>query len=239
MRTASNGLGDGWFLGILVCLTGALVHACATQPLSLQPKEHVFTPNDYYAVLWRWTRSSDSFDIGRLREVAHITATFESPEFRWAYVVRYAADHSMGMDERGRLLEQSLADARVRHRFLVAIGTVLFREGDLTGNQSDWRVLLIDSTGKQSEPIEIIRIRRPSADLRTYFPFVHRQRHVFRVVFPTHDQSGEQTIAPESTYVMLRFASALGRVDLRWDLEPTPSVKEARPALSKNLVKAQ
>lgn len=199
--------------------------ACGSPTLSLRPTEHTFTASDYGSALGRWTRSADDFDFGRLTEVLHVTATFESHEMRWAYVVRYAADHSMTTEERARLLERSLDDAETRHRFFVTVGAPIFREGDLTGEQSDWRVLLVDDNGHQTEPVELLRIPRPSRDMRAYFPAIHRQRHVFRIAFPVVDDEGAPTISPGSHKVTLRFAGASGTVNLEWNLDgmgPSP-----------------
>ncbi|MBN8611064.1 MAG: hypothetical protein J0L92_10795 [Deltaproteobacteria bacterium] len=202
----------------LAALACALV-ACGSPRLSLRPTEHTFTASDYGSALDRWTRSADDFDFGRLTEVLHVTATFESHEMRWAYVVRYAADHSMTTEEREHLLERSLGDAQTRHRFFVTVGAPIFREGDLTGEQSDWRVLLVDDNGHQTEPVELLRIPRPSRDMRAYFPAIHRQRHVFRIAFPVVDDEGAATIEPGSHRVTLRFAGASGTVNLEWDLD--------------------
>lgn len=193
--------------------------ACGAPRVSLRPTEHAFTASDYGSTLDRWTRTADDFDFGGLSEVLHVTATFESHEMRWAYVVRYAADHSMTTEERERLLERSLGDSQARHRFFVTIGAPIFREGDLTGEQSDWRVLLVDDNGHQTEPVELLRIPRPSRDMRAYFPSIHRQRHVFRIAFPVVDDEGAATIEPTSHRVTLRFAGASGTVNLEWDLD--------------------
>jgi hypothetical protein len=178
-----------------------------------------FTASDYGDVYGRWTRSADEFDFGRLSEVAHVTATFESWEFRWAYVVRYAADHSFTMEERTRLLEESLADARERHRFFVTLGVARFREGRLTGPESDWRVLLVDPNGRQIEPVEISQVTHPSADQRAYFPSISKQRHTFRIAFPARHPDGTPVVADDAEFALLRFASAIGTVDLKWELE--------------------
>jgi hypothetical protein len=202
----------------LAALTSSLA-ACGSPRLSLRPAVHTFTASDYGSALDRWTRSADDFDFGHLSEVLHVTATFESHEMRWAYVVRYAADHSMTTEEREHLLERSLGDAQTRHRFFVTLGAPIFREGDLTGEQSDWRVLLVDDNGHQTEPVELLRIPRPSRDMRAYFPAIHRQRHVFRIAFPVVDEEGAATIEPGSRRVTLRFAGASGTVNLEWDLD--------------------
>lgn len=215
----------------MLALVGLLawVGACGAPRLSLRPTERTFTASDYGGVLDRWTRRADDFDFLRLGEVLHVTATFESHEMRWAYVVRYAADHSMTTEERARLLERSLADAETRHRFFVTVGAPIYREGDLTGEQSDWRVLLVDANGHQSEPVELLRVPRPSHDMRVYFPSIHRQRHIFRIAFPVVDDEGVPTIAPSSDHVLLRFAGAGGTVNLRWDLDGEAPDTTAEP----------
>lgn len=200
-------------------LAGLSLAGCGTPHVVLRPTEHAFTASDYEGVYGRWTRDADDFAFLRFSEILHATATFESHELRWAYVVRYAADHSMTTEERTALLERSLADAEQRHRFFVTIGTPIFREGDLTGELSDWRVLLVDANGKQTEPVEILRVARPSRDLRAYFPSISRQRHAFRIAFPVTDESGARTIEEGSDHVILRFAGASGTVDLRWDID--------------------
>lgn len=221
MRARSNAtaLRRARALSALLAAGLAALSACAAPRVSLRPSAHTFTADDYRDVLQRWTRSADDFDFLALGEILHVTATFESHEMRWAYVVRYAEDHSMTTEERSHLLERSLRDVESRHRFLVTLGTPIFREGDLTSEQSDWRVLLVDASGRQTEPVELLRVRRPSHDLRVYFPAIHRQRHVFRVAFPVATEDGAPTIDPSSDHVILRFASASGTVNLRWDLE--------------------
>jgi hypothetical protein len=213
-------------LGIALVL--ALV-ACGPGRVPIHESTRAFTASDYGGVYDRWTRSADDFDFGRLAEILHVTATFESWEFRWAYVVRYAADHSLTTDERTRTLEQSLADARERHRFLVTVGVPIFREGDLTGSYSDVRVVLVDPDGRQTAPSEILRIHRPSTDQRIYFPSINRQRHTFRIAFPAIANDGAPTIPANATQMTLRFAGALGTVDLHWDLDQSGAMAASMP----------
>lgn len=208
IRTAMIGLALG-----LACA------ACGSSRVTMREATREFTASDYGGIYGRWTRSADEFELGRLSEILHVTATFESWEFRWAYVVRYAHDHSFTTEERTRLLDESLADARERHRFFVTLAGPVWRESDLTGRQSDWRILLVDSTGRQVEPVELTRIDRPSADQRVYFPSINRQRMTFRIAFPTRSADGTPTIAPDANHVMLRFAGSAGIVNLKWEIE--------------------
>lgn len=202
-------------LAIVLALT-----ACAGRALPMRPSSRSFTESDYERIYADWTRETDEFSFSRLEDVLHVTATFESWEFRWAYVVRYAADFSLRPEERTRLLRSTLGDAQQRHRFFVTMVGNRHRESDLTDDRSAWRVLLVDEHGRQTRPIEITRIRRPGAAERVYFPSVSPQRHTYRIAFPTQHRDGTPVIGPDATYIILRFTGAEGTVDLRWDFDP-------------------
>lgn len=195
----------------------ALAAACAAPPVSLQPAPRSFTPNQYPDVYERWTRSSDAFDFGELRSVLHATATFESREFRWAYVVRFASDFELTTDARNAMLEASLEDAEKHHRFFVTIGGDRPRELDLTNEEGAWRVLLMDDRGRQIRPVEIQPLGSGTASERAYFPTMSPFRKGFRLVFPVVQEDGTPTIAPEALFARLRFAGPVGHVDLKWE----------------------
>lgn len=206
--------------GVAAALLFALALGCGGRKLPIQPASRSFTADDYERIYDDWTRDSDEFAFDRLQDVLHVTATFESWEFRWAYVVRYAADYSLQTDERTRLLRSTLADAQQRHRFFVTMVGNRYRESDLTDERSAWRVLLVDETGRQVRPIEVTRVRRPGAAERVYFPSVSQQRQAFRIAFPTQHPDGTPVIAPDAAEITLRFTGAEGTVDLRWELDP-------------------
>ena len=191
--------------------------ACAPPVLSLSPGTQAFTPGDYESVAERWTRSARPFDFGRLSTVLNLTATFESREFRWAYVVRYGRDFGLPIEARNSLLAESLADAEQHHRFFVTLGGAHPRELDLSNEGGAWRVLLIDDRGRQTRPIEIVRVRRPNPGEKRYFPSISTQRQAFRLVFPVKHEDGQPALPAESLFALLRFTGPQGQVDLKWD----------------------
>lgn len=197
----------------------AVLVGCGGGSVSLRPEPRAFTPKDYEDVYDAWTRGEDEFAFGELSDVLHVTATFESWEFRWAYVVRYSEDYALDTESRTAMLRATLADAQEHHRFFVTLAGPRYRESDLTGELSAWRVLLIDHEGRQTVPLTIEKIERPDAAARTYFPSINPFRQAFRIVFPTQRPDGTPTIAPGATHVILRFTGAHGTVDLRWELE--------------------
>jgi hypothetical protein len=227
-RTPRSGRVSAVRLGLpALALLALAVVGCDSPRVSMVEAPRTFTEGDYGGIYGRWTRSADEFDFGHLGEVIHVTATFESWEFRWAYVVRYAHDHSFTTEERTHLLEETLEDSRDRHRFFVTLGLPIYREADLTGALTDIRVLLVEPSGRQFEPVELTRISRGAADQRRYFPSIHRQRHIFRIAFPVIGSDGAPTIPHEASHVLLRFASAAGTVDLRWELEASTGGDDA------------
>ncbi len=208
-------------IGACLMLVAALLGSgCKQYDLTLQPGPRVFTPDSYPLVWEAWTRGEESFSWKDLAHELHVTATFESWEFRWAYVVRYARDYSLLPTARDEMLQASLASSRQEHRFFVSLVGFDFRESNLVSKQSAWRVLLVDPSGNQTVPVVMERVRRPSAVDRVYFPQVDPLRETFRVTFPAVDSDGRATIPEGASFVILRFTGARGRVDLRWDLQP-------------------
>jgi len=209
-----------WGAAKLVVALG-MAAACAPPIVSIRPHAHSFRPTDYETVYDLWTREAAPFDFGRLRGVLQTTATYESREFRWAYVVRYGEDFGLPTDARNAMLSATLADAEQHHRFLVTLGgTSKFREFDLTHEQGAWRVLLIDDRGRQVRPVEIDKIKHPTPAERAYFPSIGPFRQAFRLVFPIRSDDGYPTIPPEATFATLRFTGPEGQVDLKWQFAP-------------------
>ena len=207
----------------LTLLAVLLTSACAPQKISLEPAPRTFTPKSYPTVWEAWTREEESFAWKELAHEIFVSATFESWEFRWAYVVRYAYDYSLTPEARDEMLAASLASSRQEHRFFVTLAGMDFRESNLANRASAWRVLLIDPEGNQTSPVLMERVRRPSAVDRVYFPQVNSFRQTFRLTFPAVDAEGRKTIPDGASHVVLRFTGARGRADLTWKLQPGQS----------------
>ncbi len=181
------------------------------------PREYV--ASDYNEVLKRWTRSKSLIDVAQLDDMLTVTATFESWDFRWAYVVRYAQDYRLTVEQRRALLATTLKESVESHQFYVALYGANWRWVDLTRPNSAWIVRLIDDAGDETAPMEIERIVKPGALERTYFPYTTTWRQVFRIRFPRVAPDGRPTIASGTKWVGLRFAGAQGNEELRWTIE--------------------
>src|SRR5271169_1393162 len=100
-------------LALLVAgLTG-----CAEERVSIGGGPREYVASDYDDVLKRWTRSESLISVTELEDFLTVTATFESWDFRWAYVVRYAQDYRLTVDQRRALLERTLNETRAAHHF--------------------------------------------------------------------------------------------------------------------------
>lgn len=192
---------------------------CAAPQVSLHegPREYVAT--DYEPVLRKWTRTENLFAFSELDNYLTATSTFESWDFRWAYVVRYVEDYRLTLDQRKKLLEKALDETRQRHQFFVAVYGSERKYNDLTKGDSAWIVRLIDDTGNETAPEEIIAVRKPNALERTYYPYNTVYRQAFRIRFPRTTSDGRATIAPTARWFGLRFAGAQGNSEIVWELE--------------------
>jgi len=210
-----------WF--VVAALCALTLSACGSSAvLSMRTQPRAFTPEDYERVYEDWTREENGFALARLEDTLHVTATFQSWEHRWAYVIRYASDYSLNTAERTELLRASLADAAESHRFFVTLAGRTWRESDLTSERTAWRAVLVDDRGATIAPTELVRVARPGPNEHGYYK-ITPYRQVFRIAFPARRADGSATIGPDARRVTLRFTGPQGSVDLVWDLEPSES----------------
>jgi hypothetical protein len=208
-------------MGILrvtvILVAGWLFAACGASQVSLAEGPREYLPTDYEHVLARWTRTEQLVALSELNDLLTVTATFESWDFRWAYVVRYAQDYRLSVEQRRVLLDTTLAETRAHHEFFVALYGGNRRWSDLAAPNSAWIVRLIDDKGNEVAPEEIVAIPKPGPIERTYFPYASVWRQVFRIKFPASTPSGP-TIGKDASVVGLRFAGAQGSEELYWQL---------------------
>ena len=198
-----------------------LLGACGVPRVSLREGTRRYTANDYFDVLGRWTREARIYTLTGLDTVLAVTATYKAADFRWAFVARYASDLRLAPEERTRLLADQLAQHAQAHEFYVSLQASRRRWADLTRADPIWHVALLDDQGHQVRPVRIQRIERPGAVETEYFPYTNIFRETFIVQFPKTLPDGATPIfGPGRTmrHFILRFSSAQGTGELRWDL---------------------
>lgn len=206
-----------------IALVALAACGCAPSVVSLRQGPRTYTAEVYPEVLTRWTRAGRGFTLrGFLDDQLMVTATYESWDFRWAYVVRYAADFHLTADERSRLLRTSLDASQREHEFYVAVAMPTRRWGDLASPTSAWRVMLVNDRNVEVLPSAIDAVRQPGAMERSYFPYTTVWRQVFRIRFPTttsaHGQDNATLIDERTRYFTLRFTGPVGQLDLTWNV---------------------
>jgi hypothetical protein len=203
---------------VLLMVVAPLSTACAEPKVSLGsgPREYVAT--DYDTVLKRWTREQNLISFYELEDKLTVTATYESWDFRWAYVVKYASDYRLTVEQRRELLDRTLRETEDTHEFYVALYGTKWRWADLSRPTSAWIVRLIDDQGTETAPAKIDLIVKPGPIELRYFPYTTIWRHAFRIRFPKQTGDGRPTIAANARWFGLRFAGAEGNDELHWDI---------------------
>lgn len=191
---------------------------CAEHRVSLGEGPREYVAADYDAVLRQWTRTEQLTNVNVMDNVLTATATYESWDFRWAYVVRYSEDYRLTVDQRHALLERSLSEFRDQHSFYLALYAQKYKWNDLTSKDPAWIVRLIDDEGNETAPTDIQPIKRPGAIELTYFPYTTPWRSAFRVTFPRKQADGRDTISSAARWFGLRFAGAQGNQQLVWQV---------------------
>jgi hypothetical protein len=221
MGVARGGAGMLWALVLAALATSA----CADPKVSMATGPREYTESDYAQVLERWTRQKNLVSVSELDTLLTVTATFESWDFRWAYVVKYANDYRLTVEQRRTLLERTLAETHDNHRFYVALYGSRVRWTDLTRANSSWIVRLVDEEGNETAPVSIELVTRPGPLEIRYFPYSTVWRHVFRIKFPTTTPDGRSTISATARWFGLRFAGAEGNDELRWEIGEQPPAR--------------
>lgn len=205
---------------------------CAAEKVSLRegPREYVAT--DYEDVRDKWTRTEDLITLAELDNLLQTTVTYESWDFRWAYVVRYAENYRLTIDQRSKLLDKTLEETQTGHHFFVALTGGNRRFNDLTKPDSAWIVRLIDSTGNEVAPDDIKAIKRPNAIEKTYYPYITVFHLAFRIRFPKFNAEGKPSVSDKAEWMGLRFAGAQGSSELKWyiDRDLPPEESKTPPA---------
>lgn len=187
------------------------------KPVSLREGPREYVGADYDSILKRWTRAERLYSFQGVDDVLSVNVTFEAWDFRWAYVIRYAEDYRLTIEQRRDLLVNALNDSRKYHQFYVALYGARFRESDLTAEKPAWVVRLADDKGHVTAPEQILPIKKPGVLERTYFPYTSPFRQVFRIRFPA-SSGGAPTIGADAGIAALRFSGPLGNLELDWAL---------------------
>ena len=169
------------------------------------------TARDYNDVVQDWTRRAEL--RGDYQEVCELVATLKSAEWRASHAAHDADIRQLAGEARAQYIAQSRAELAGPVEFEVMVTTWDRRENDLDrGKKSVWRIVLIDESGQEIEPLEIIKDRRPSFVVRAEFPALGEFATPYIARFP----HTAQMFGPDAKQVRLRMSSPRGGLEVIW-----------------------
>jgi hypothetical protein len=210
--------------GAVVLLAVLAAAGCPEVQVSFSETEtRSFEPSDYERVLERWTRDEEVYILDGLDNALTVTATFESWEYRQAYIDRYAYDFRLTDSERQALESEQRAELESAHVFVIAATSTKTQWSDLSAVDTPWKIRLANDQGDVLAPfpdghplLGIEKVRTVTPAQRLYFPYINEFRTVFFLRFPRTMPDGAPFIRPGVEAFTLEFTGALGRAELRW-----------------------
>ena len=169
-------------------------------------------PADYHDTVDAWTRKASL--RGEFQEVLQLAAVLKSPAWRAAHAARDADHRGLAGDARQQRIGQAQAEAAGPYELELLVTTWDRRENDLDrGKRSVWHVVLIDESGHEVEPLEIVKDKRPSSVLRAEFPAFGDFATAYIARFPRT----AAVFGPGVRKVELRMSSERGGIAVIWD----------------------
>ncbi|MBX3155610.1 MAG: hypothetical protein KF773_06405 [Deltaproteobacteria bacterium] len=165
----------------------------------------------YWRVVERWTRTTRL--QAEYQQVLQLSAVFKSPEWRAAHAVKDADTRGLVGEARLERLAQARAEDAGPYEVALLVTTWDRRENDLDrGKRSVWHVVLIDDDGREIEPLEIVRDKRPHFTVRAEFPALDEFATAYVARFP----KTRPLLGPGIRALRLRMSSERGGVQLAW-----------------------
>jgi len=162
-------------------------------------------PTPYQRVTNDWTRTKTL--QGGYQQVISLAAVYKSPEWRAAYAEKDADNRGLSGPARDQRLAQAKADSTGPLEFELLVTTWDRKENDLDRKKSAWRVRMLDASGAEIEPTEIIKDKRPLLVIRSEFPAMgdFATAYIVRFARPA-----------ETRDLRLRVSSERGGVEVAW-----------------------
>lgn len=189
-----------------------MLAACGSAPPAVRlTDEWPARSDDYGDVTDRWTRKAVL--RGEYQEALEVAATFKSPEWRLADAERDADARGLTGEARAERLAQARADAAGPYEFQVMVTTWDRAENDLDrGARSVWRLRMLDETGHEVEPVEVIKDKRPNFVVRSEFPAFGDFAVSYIARFPRE----KALLGPAVKQMRMRISGERGGLQLTW-----------------------
>lgn len=163
----------------------------------------------YREALDRWTREARSYQGLDLQLL--VAVTYQSRDFRDAYVSEYSRIHKLDPSETKQMADVQEQMARRYDQFLVAAYVNEKRLNDFGETDSVWKIYLTVGGGKRLKPAEIKKIKYADPTIRHFYSYVTPWKWAYIVKFP---KSGAGDHAAGS--IRMDITGVAGRVELVW-----------------------
>lgn len=141
-----------------------------------------------------------------------MSATLLSPSLLEAEALEQARVYRYPAEQVRARVEEARARAQASQQLLVWVSA---REPRLAELESGlWRVVLVDSSGQQVEPLSVERIRKPSIALRDFYPQLSPLGLTYTLKFPPRAPSGK--LWSQEPTVLLQVSGTQGALRVAW-----------------------
>jgi len=197
----------GYRLSAIAVLVGC---GAAPHPIRLT-EDWPACGGDYESITEAYTRHGTL--RGQYQEVLELTATLKGPEWRAAHAARDAENRRLTGDAKSQACDQAKADAAGPYEIELMVTTWDRRENDLDrGQKSVWHIVLVDESGKEISPLEIVKDKRPPNTVRAEYPALGD----FAVPYVARFPREAAVLGPNAHAVKLRMSSERGGIELEW-----------------------
>lgn len=207
----------GRWVGLSVM--GVLGCACLPsqqKPLNFSAELRTYRAADYPKIHKAWTRHAQLVqDIGLVFEG---WATLKGPEFRQAYVVKYASVYGLSLSEQEALLKAQSQVEQTGYEIHLVAQSTYDKWIDLDKRTSPWRISLIDGTGAEISPISIRAEKFPDIYESVFFPDRTLFSRSYTLKFSKPETAGG-FMGPSTGRLILRIASPVGKIELVWQTQ--------------------
>jgi hypothetical protein len=200
-------------IGFVALAVASCAQTAQEGAVDFSPTTRHLRADDYDEVLQRWSRHQKV--VSEVGTVLEVWAVLQGPEFREAYVERYADVYRLGEAERDALHDTQVKRSNQYYEFHVTAQSTEFRWNDLDSRESAWRVTLVDAAGNAIAPASIESPRMPEPYQKVFFPARTPFTRSYVIRFD-REVDDRPFAGAASGRLTLRFASPLGEATLVW-----------------------
>lgn len=177
-----------WPIIIILFFGLALTGGCGKSNLAGSGKK---IQDPYPAVLEQWTSKAKVYR--GLDFMLEVTGTYKSAPFRRAYAEKFVRDFQLSPQAAAKMLADEKAMAEKNIEFILAVSAPNEKKNNLNASDSAWRIFLESESLDRIKPFEIRLVKKRTARLEEFYPYISPWAQVYRVRFlaPPHPPRAE------------------------------------------------